>query len=163
MVEIESTSRLQREIRQNRPFHSPAQEAILALFRTADILRRQVADVLSPVGVTHQQYNVLRILRGAGEEGLPTLAIADRMIERTPGVTRLVDRLAAKGWVTRERVAGDRRRVQCHITDEGLELLETLDQPILDVENCCLAMLARDDQRRLIDLLDQIRGGLPDR
>src|ERR687897_938950 len=99
----DETSALQKEIRQTRPFQSRGQEAVLALMRTTDLARRVIGKVLEPYDVTAQQYNVLRILRGAGEAGLPTLDIADRMIEQAPGITRLIDRLEAKGLVRRER------------------------------------------------------------
>src|SRR6201981_2074389 len=89
-------SSLQTEIRQNKPFQSPAQEAILALFRTSDLLERRFAQLVEPRGISLQQYNVLRILRGAGQEGTPTLDIAGRMIEKTPGITRLLDQLERK-------------------------------------------------------------------
>ncbi|MCG8455761.1 MAG: MarR family transcriptional regulator [Holophagales bacterium] len=151
---------LREEIRQTRPFRSMAQEATLGLFRTADLLRKRVAEVIEPSGVTQQQYNVLRILRGAGKEGLPTLAIADRMIERAPGITRLIDRLVKKGLVKRERLAGDRRCVQCRITEDGAVLLASLDGTVDDVDEQLLGMLSGGDQARLIELLDQIREGL---
>src|SRR5229473_5817955 len=111
------------EIRQRRPFPSVAHEAIVALLRTADLVRRQVATLVEPHGITPQQYNVLRILRGAGEKGLPTLEIAERMIEQTPGITRLIDRLQTKNLVARERCLTDRRQVFCRITPAGLSLL----------------------------------------
>jgi hypothetical protein len=82
------TKSLRDEIRQSKPFDSPAQEAILALYRTSDMLRRRFSQLVEPHGISLQQYNVLRILRGAGKAGTPTLDIADRMIEMTPGVTR---------------------------------------------------------------------------
>src|SRR4030088_1682382 len=88
------TSPIQQEIKQNKPFHSRKEEAAVALMRTADLLRRMVGGVGEPRDITPQQYNVLRILRGAGECGLPTLDIAERMIESTPGITRLIDNLA---------------------------------------------------------------------
>ena len=89
-------SQLQRELKQRKPFQSVAQEALLGLMRTTDMVRRQVAAVIEPHGITLQQYNVLRILRGGGTDGVPTLDIADRMIEQTPGITRLLDRLSRR-------------------------------------------------------------------
>src|SRR4030095_11952694 len=89
-------SALQAEIRQRRPFQSVAHEAVVALMRTADLVRRQMTALVEPHGITLQQYNVLRILRGAGDEGVPTLEVSERMIEQAPGVTRLLDRLATK-------------------------------------------------------------------
>ena len=102
--------------------------------RTGGLVRRVIASVVEPHGITQQQYNVLRILRGAGEKGLPTLEIADRMIEETPGITRLIDRLELKRLVTRERSATDRRQVFCRITPDGLTLLARLDEPIAEAE-----------------------------
>src|SRR5687768_9579886 len=106
----QSGERLRHEPQRNKPFRSDAQEAVVALFRTGDALRRHFARVLEPWGITPQQYNVLRILRGAGADDLPTLAIAERMLERTPGVTRLLDRMEEKGWVARQRCVEDRRQ-----------------------------------------------------
>src|ERR1700745_3972622 len=86
---------LREEIRQTKPFESPAQEAILGIYRTSDMLQRRFAQLVEPHGISLQQYNVLRILRGAGKEGTPTLDIADRMIEKTPGIPRLLVKLEA--------------------------------------------------------------------
>src|SRR5215510_3147270 len=99
-------SAIQAEIRQGKPFHSRTQEGLIALMRTVDLLRRAVTEVVEPHGLTLQQYNVLRILRGA-QADLPTLEIAERMIEQAPGITRLLDRLEAKGLVARARCAED--------------------------------------------------------
>lgn len=148
---------LLEEIRQTRPFRSLSQEAMLGLFRTTDILRRASSMVMESYGLTLQQYNVLRILRGAGAKGLPTLAIAERMVERTPGITRLIDRLLKKELVKRERPPGDRRQVVCHITAKGLDLLKDLDGPVDELDDRCLAMLSEEEHQTLIDLLDRIR------
>lgn len=150
---------LQDEILQTVPFRSTGQEAILGLLRTADLVRRRIQEIVEPAGITLQQYNVLRILRGAGEKGLPTLAIADRMLEQTPGITRLIDRLEAKGWVGRERQKDDRRLVVCRITPAGLELLAGLDAPVQDAD-LRLVDLCEEEKRQLVALLDRIRLGL---
>lgn len=123
-------------------------------------MRRRIQEVVEPAGVTLQQYNVLRILRGAGAEGLPTLAIAHRMLEQTPGITRLIDRLEAKGWVRRERQQGDRRLVICRITGPGLELLASLDEPVASADELLSAILSEKECQTLIQLLDRIRLGL---
>lgn len=128
----------------------------MGLLRTADVLRRKVADVLSPHGITPQQYNVLRILRGAKEQGLPTLEISDRMIEKAPGITRLLDRMEAKRFVTRKRCPEDRRQVLCFISKEGLHLLARLDGPVMNADTQHLS-LSESDIRKLIKLLDTIR------
>ena len=150
---------LQRELRQSRPFESPAHEAVLNLLRTADCLRRRIAEVVEPRGVTAQQYNVLRILRGAGATPLPTLDIADRMVEQAPGVTRLLDRLEAKRLVTRQRCATDRRQVLCRITPAGLSLLADLDAPVRRANAAALGGLTVASQRQLIRLLERVRAG----
>lgn len=151
---------IQHEIRQSKPFASKSQEAYVALLRTADDSKRYVGEVLEPAGVTLQQYNVLRILRGAGEEGLPTLTVAERMIERTPGVTRLIDRMERKGWVTRRRCTEDRRRVWCNITPEGLALLESLDRPIDGIDDVFAAVLEPDEIEQLVGYLDRVRAAM---
>jgi DNA-binding MarR family transcriptional regulator len=145
------------EIKQSKPFHSRAQEASLALMRTADDVRRNLGSVLEPADVTLQQYNVLRILRGAGEGGLPTLLIAERMIERTPGVTRLIDRLERKGWVERARDTNDRRRVWCKITEAGLRVLAPLDEPVSVADDSLAEVLDEREIATLIEYLDRLR------
>lgn len=153
-------SRLQRELKQNRPFHAPTQEAAVSLMRTADLVRRSISAVVEPYDITLQQYNVMRILRGAGEAGLPTLEIAERMIEQTPGITRLIDRLETKKLVHRERCLTDRRQVFCRITKDGLSLLARLDDPIRDAEKVALAELSERQLSQLVSLLDRARNGL---
>src|SRR6202008_362828 len=103
-------------IKQRRPFRSRGQEGVLSLLRTADQLKRDFACLVEPHGLTLQQFNVLRILRGAGPKGLPPLDIAERMIEQAPGITRLLDRLEKKALVRRERCPEDRRQVLVAIT-----------------------------------------------
>jgi len=148
---------IRSEIKQARPFPSPHQEAVVALIRTADLFRRLVADVVEPLGITSQQYNVLRILRGAGKDGLPTLEIAERMIEQTPGITRLIDRLEAKKLVSRERSSTDRRCVYCRITAAGLEMLDSLDTPVDDASGSSLDSLTKRELAQLVALLDRAR------
>jgi DNA-binding MarR family transcriptional regulator len=148
---------IREEIRQTRPFASAPQEALVALLRTADLIGRFVDDLIGCSGITGQQYNVLRILRGAGEAGLPTLDIAERMIEQTPGITRLIDRLEEKGLVTRERCATDRRQVFCRIGEAGLALLERLDEPVKVAASEAFAGLKQEEVALLIGLLDSAR------
>lgn len=138
-------------------FRSREQEATLGLLRTADAVKRSLAQVIEPHGITPQQYNVLRILRGAGPEGLPTLTIGERMIEQTPGVTRLVDRLERKALVARVPCPTDRRRVFCRITPKGLDLLKELDDPVNRWDTQAVAVLQPSDLDSLINLLDRVR------
>src|SRR3984893_16850032 len=95
--------------------------------RTTDLVRRQIAAFVEPHGITLQQFNVLRILRGAGADGLPTLEVAERMVEQKPGVTRLLDRMEAKELVRRQRCPKDRRQHLCWITPRGLAVLQKID------------------------------------
>lgn len=126
-----SESRLQAELKQSKPFCTAAEEAFVAVIKTADLLVSTLDRRLVGLGLSHQQYNVLRIVRGAGSAGIPTLAIAERLIESAPGMTRLLDRLEEKGTVRRERCKRDRRQVLCYISDEGARLLAELE-PIVD-------------------------------
>jgi DNA-binding MarR family transcriptional regulator len=138
-------------------FRSREQQATLGLLRTADAMKRSLAQVIEPHGITPQQYNVLRILRGAGPDGLPTLSIGERMIEQTPGVTRLVDRLERKGLVARTPCPKDRRRVFCRITEKGLDLLKELDDPVNRWDAQAVAVLPPSELDSLITLLDRVR------
>jgi DNA-binding MarR family transcriptional regulator len=138
-------------------FRSREQQAAIGLLRTADALKRSIAKLIAPYGITPQQYNVLRILRGAEPEGLPTLTIGERMIEQTPGVTRLIDRLVRKQLVTRIPCSTDRRRVFCRITPHGLELLTELDEPVNRWDEQAVAVLAPSDLDSLLTLLDRVR------
>jgi len=138
-------------------FRSREQQAAIGLLRTADVVKRSFSQMIEPHGITLQQFNVLRILRGAGSEGLPTLTIGERMIEQTPGVTRLVDRLEKKGLVARAPCAKDRRRVFCRITTKGLDLLKELDEPVTRWDSRAVSVLPPSDLDSLIDLLDRVR------
>jgi DNA-binding MarR family transcriptional regulator len=150
-------SRIQRELKQSKPFPTRAEEAAVSLLRTADMLRRMIGALIEPEGITAQQYNVLRILRGAGEAGLPTLDIAERMIEQTPGITRLVDRLEAKSLVRRDRCPTDRRQVFCRITPAALELLARLDDPVSRIDRGALTALGNRELDSLVAMLDRAR------
>jgi DNA-binding MarR family transcriptional regulator len=152
-----TASRLQHEIKQTKPFRSLEAEAYLSILRTADGLKRAAAPLFEAAGLTEQQYNVLRILRGAGADGLPTLAIAERLIEHTPGITRLLDRIEAKGLVRRERPEADRRQVYCFPTAAGLALLAELD-PVVDRQSSeAFAGLSKSGLRALVETLAEIR------
>lgn len=133
------------------------QQAYVALVSAADCARTVAEDTFRPYGITGQQYNVLRILRGAGPEGLPTLTVADRMIERTPGMTRMIDRLEAKGLAQRERRSKDRRCVHCYITDKGLELLKKLDRPVEETNQSLFASLKPSEQKQIVRLLTTVQ------
>lgn len=152
---------LQQELKQSKPFDTPADEALVALMRTAALVRRAIARRVEPYGISIAQYNVLRILRGAGETGLPTLAVRDRLIEEAPGITRVMDKLEEAGHVARRRAPGDRRVVHCVITEQGLRLLTAMDTLVKETARLISAGLpAERDQQALIALLSDVRAGL---
>lgn len=156
-------SNVREEIKQTRPFDSPRQEAVVALLRTAALLRRQIDTVTHAHDITGQQYNVLRILRGAGG-CLPTMEVADRMIEPEPGITRMFGRLEAKGLVSRERCSEDGRRMLCSITQKGLNILSELDGVIDQLDKVALGDLSTAQVKELLHLLDIARStGLANR
>jgi DNA-binding MarR family transcriptional regulator len=148
---------LQTEILQQKPFESLEQEALLNVLRTADVLMQRITAVLKPFKLSHSQYNVLRILRGAGPDGLACQEIGERMISRDPDITRLLDRLEARGLVTRTRDQKDRRVVTARITSEGLRILTQLDGPIAQVDRRQLEHLGERRLRSLIQLLEVAR------
>ena len=153
---------LQDEIKQTRPFRSSAEEVVVSILRTAAVMQRNLAQVVETHGITIQQYNVLRILRGAGDGGLPTLAIRDRMVEEAAGITRLLDKLETAGHVVRERSTPDRRQVLCHITPKGRDLIDELDEP-MDAANQRAALhLDEEERQQLVDLLGAVRAAVTD-
>jgi DNA-binding MarR family transcriptional regulator len=152
-------SLLQHELRQTRPFTSLEQEAWLSVERTAAVLRHGLTEALRTFGVTPAQYNVLRILRGAGARGLCRHEIGDRLVAQVPDVTRLLDRMEEAALVTRERSSEDRRMVTTRITAEGLALLERIDEPLASLHERRLAHLTQHQLRMLIDLLALARRG----
>jgi DNA-binding MarR family transcriptional regulator len=136
-------------------------EAVDALLRTATTVERKLARVVEPAGITLSQYRVLRILRAAGEPGLPTLAIRDRMIDDAPGVTRLLERLARAGLAHRQRSDSDRRLVHCRATAAGLALLARLDPDVDAVDRRAAGVLTGKEQRRLLRTLEAMRTEQP--
>jgi DNA-binding MarR family transcriptional regulator len=150
-------SSLQEEIGKRHPFESPEEEATLNLVRTLDHLQQEFVLLFGEHGVSGPQYNVLRILRSVGGEGLPCQEIAGRMITRMPDITRLVDRLEAAGFVERRRTAEDRRVVLVTITRAGLDVLARLDAPVRELHRRQLGHLSRADLAELNRLLVKVR------
>ena len=144
------------DIKQTRPFRSKAQEAFIALLRTANVMTRRVEALVQSEGISHQQYNVLRILRGA-KGPLPTMEIAERLVEQTPGITRHVNNLETMGLIRREQWPGDRRQVLCQITPAGLRLLERLDGPMDELDDHFAAGATDAQLDTLLDVLEVIR------
>ena len=148
---------LRDEIKQGKPFDSLEQEALLSIERTAAVLMHGFADSLKEYDITPTQYNVLRILRGAGRAGLCRNEIRDRLVAQVPDVTRLLDRLEESGLVERERAEQDRRLVTTRITKAGLALLGRLDDPVARSHRERLGHLSAAQLRSLIGLLAQVR------
>jgi len=153
-------SDLRNEIKQTKPFPSTEAEAHLNIERTAAVLGHAFAEQLKPFGVTSTQYNVLRILRGAGGDGLCRNEIRDRLVAQVPDVTRLLDRLEASGLIERKRSTTDRRLVSTQITPAGLALLDRLDQPVVGMHHKLLGHLTEDQLQSLIGLLALARDGV---
>ncbi|MGA2102777.1 MAG: MarR family transcriptional regulator [Candidatus Sulfotelmatobacter sp.] len=139
-----------------RRFGGLEEDVFVSLHRTADLLARNAEKVLRDGDVSPNQYNVLRILRGA-REGLPCSEIAKRMISRDPDITRLLDRLEKAKLISRCRESKDRRMVLTRITAEGLKLLSDLDGPITEIHKSQLGHLGREGLRALLDLLEKAR------
>lgn len=148
---------LEREIAQSRGFDSPAQEAFLNLLRTASLLERQQAAFFRPFGITATQYNALRILRGSHPEPLACGTVGERLVTPVPDVTRLLDRLAAKGLIERRRATRDRRVVRVGITRAGRELLARIERPLAAWLDEQLVRLAPRQLERLSRLLERVR------
>jgi DNA-binding MarR family transcriptional regulator len=153
------TLMLQHEIKQSRPFASPEQEAMLSIERTAAVLMHAFGETVREFGITGTQFNVLRILRGAGDAGLCRNVIRDRLVAQVPDVTRLLDRLEKEGLITRDRDTKDRRLVLTRITREGLGLLKRLDPVVAEAHERHLGHLSKAQLRSLIDLLSLVREG----
>ncbi|HWZ54485.1 MAG TPA: MarR family transcriptional regulator [Verrucomicrobiae bacterium] len=132
-------------------------EVFVSLLRTADALARGAEALLKPHGLSGTQYNVLRILRGAGEKGLACREVGCRLISRDPDITRLLDRMESRGLIARAREAGDRRVVRTRITPEGLRLLAELDEPVRQLHRRQLRHLPEKQLRQLSALLDRAR------
>ncbi len=148
---------LQDEIKQTKPFESPEDEAFVSILRTAGAFQWREAELLKPYEITLPQYNVLRILRGAGPEGLICREIGERMIARDPDVTKLIDRLEGRGFVTRERQEKDRRVIVIRITDEALKTLAEIDRPVLELTSGLLGHLGERRLKNLNSLLEAAR------
>lgn len=156
---MRAASRLQEELKQSKPFATLEQEALLSIERTAAILSHGVADALRRYGITPTQYNVLRILRGAGEQGLCRNEVRDRLVAQVPDVTRLLDRMEEMGLVDRERASDDRRMVFTRVTRKGLQLLARIDDPVTRLHERQLGHLGAAKLRTLIRLLAEARHG----
>src|SRR6476660_6400643 len=153
-------SRLQAEIKQTKPFPRRSSEALLSVLRTAALLEYQVNELLRPYGITDLQYNVLRILRGAGPQGWCGRDIAERLISKVPDVSRLLDRMEGMQLLRRQRDATDRRHVTARITPRGLRVLDEVTPKLDAFERERFGHLDAERLQHVIDGLADVRDAL---
>jgi DNA-binding MarR family transcriptional regulator len=153
-------SKLQEEIKQTRPFANPEEEALLNIRRTSDRLQHHTQQLFKPHGITPTQYNVLRILRGAGDNGLRCSEVGERLVSSDPDITRLLDRLQKQKLIRRKRDAKDRRVIYTTITAEGLRLLKDMDPLVNDGIKQLLKHMSREKITTLVALLEEVREAL---
>ena len=151
-----SKSRLQQELKKKGTFESPEQEAMLNILRTNDVFQNRFGQLFREFNLTASQYNVLRILRGEGKP-LPSLEIAERMIQVVPAITGLIDRLEKAGLVVRCRCEQDRRVVYVEITSKALKVLGKMDEPVSELHRNLVGHLTRKELKELIRLLEKAR------
>jgi DNA-binding MarR family transcriptional regulator len=150
---------LQEELKQSKPFVSVEVEAYVSLMRTYAILSQPLNDLFKEFGITQTLYNLMRIIRGGPEEGVPCSIISDRLVTRVPDVTRLVDRAVEAGLVERNRPESDRRVVLLSLTPKGTALLNEMQEPLLQAHHAQMKGLNKTELRTLIDLLARLRAG----
>ena len=149
--------KLQKELKQNKPFKSLEEEVILSIAHTAEYLGSTLSGVFKAADLTPTQYNVLRILRGAGSEGLSCSEIGERMVTKESDITRLLDRIESRGMISRERPANNRRMVITRITEEGLRVLAELDRPVEETNRQLVGHLGKEKLKTLSALLEAVR------
>lgn len=145
------------ELLQTTPIKDPYQRALINIMYTGGFLQNRINQILKPFGLTEPQYNVLRILRGQKGVSMNLYEIQDRMIKKDSNVSRLVDKLVEKKWVTRKENNANRRRVDIHITGEGLEILERTENVMQQHVRDAFAELSFDEATMLGNLLDRVR------
>jgi len=150
-------TKLQKELKQTRPFVSREEEVYLNIQRTAEMLWSGVNETFKQVDLTPTQYNVLRILRGAGGQGVSCSEVSERLVTKDSDITRLLDRLETRGLISRGRDKRDRRVITTRITDEGLRLLAGLDKPIAECHRRQLGHLGEKRLATLSKLLEDAR------
>jgi DNA-binding MarR family transcriptional regulator len=155
------SGKLAKEIRQGKPFQSREEEAFLNLARTYEFLQQRLAELLKEHQLTTTQYNMLRILRGAGADGVTCSQATERMLSPDPDITRLLDRMETHGLIRRGRSKEDRRVVITRITEQGLELTNKIDAPLHNLLRQWLGRVSQQRLRELIDTLEALREPLP--
>ena len=149
-------SLLQLELKKKKPFHSSEQEVSLNILRTSDQLQNRLGRFFREHGLTSSQYNLLRIIRGEGKP-MPSLEIAERMIQVVPAMTGLIDRLEKQELVERRRCEDDRRVVFIEITNKAKKLLERMDEPLIALHEELMGHMTKTELRELSRLLEKAR------
>ena len=151
------TRRLKEEIRQSQPFDSLEEEVFLEILRTSETVSRWIAEALRPSELSAPQFNVLRILKGAGPDGLQCGRIAERMVNHDPDLTRLLDRLETRGMVEKTRGTKDRRVVNACITKDGLKAVDKATRDVRARLRDAMKPIGREQLEQLADLLESVR------
>lgn len=151
------SAKLAAEIHQTKPFALAEEEGLLNLLRTHEFLQQRQTEFFKRFQLTPTQYNILRILRGAGKEGITCARASERMVTADPDITRLLDRLEARGLTRRERGSQDRRVVISRITEDGLRLIAAIDKPLAEFHKRYMGRVGRKKLAQLIEILESIR------
>jgi len=146
-----------KELKQKKPFPSLEAEAIVNIAKTFYVISEPFGELLQAYGLTMQQYNVLRILRGQGRGGLNCGEVGERMIHRDSDITRLMDRLVKSSLIERTRLENDRRVVLTKITENGLKVLAKLDRPVQQCNKEYLGRISKTKLTTLINILEEVR------
>ncbi len=154
---ISKQMKIEEEIKQQKPFSTPYQKASVNILFTASWLSARQSDLLKPYGLTIQQFNILRILRGLKGEPATVKVLTERMIDKMSNASRLVDKLLAKDLVMRQECREDRRRVDIFITEKGLELLEQASNGLENSYRPEFLGISEEEAAILSDLLDKLR------
>ena len=150
-------SEILKEIQQRQPFPSKQEEAMVSLLRTVAVVSQPMEDFLKKHDLTSAQYNVLRILRGAGDAGWSCKEIGERLVQREPDITRLLGRLEKRGLISRRRDPADGRSVLTKITQRGLSLLQDLQPDLSRMSRDQFRTVGEDELEKLLATLDKIR------
>ncbi len=150
-----SEMKIEKAIQQKKPFRNCRHRAMVNLIYTNNWMVDQLRAKIKPHGITMQQYNVLRVLRGAGEP-ISTSVIRERLLDKMADTSRMVHRLHQKGLVERSECEHDKRLVDISLTDKGMELLSRLDKLEPEMDAIC-SKLTEEEALRLSELLDKLR------
>lgn len=151
------TPTLQEEIRQSKPFASVEAEALLNILRTAAVLTHRMEQQFKPYGITSTQYNVLRIVQGAGKSGISQCDIAQRLVAETPDVPRLLRRTEEAGLIARDVDESDKRVRNVVLTPEGQRLLKRITPELEAGQDGMFPALSKGQLKSLNELLNLAR------